>query len=60
MARYEVWDRSKLGQRQGQAERVHYTLDSGMNSAKELSKGSTKKQVWDQKAKDPASASWGG
>lgn len=44
--RYEVWDKTKIGQRNGLPDRVHYVIDTAMLSAIELSVGTTKKQVY--------------
>lgn len=48
---YEVWEKSALGARKGVAVRVHYTLDSAIISAKELSNGSTATKIWNDKKK---------
>jgi hypothetical protein len=55
MAKFQVWSKDSIGKRTGLFAREHYTLDVAMDSAKELSQGSTKKQVWNNDAKNP----WG-
>src|SRR5271154_6576742 len=52
---YEVWDKAKLGQRKALPDKTSYTIDSAMETAKVLSRGSTKKRVYNPKKKDPNS-----
>lgn len=52
---YEIWKKSELGTSRGSAERTHYTLDASMQSAIELSRGSSKQEVYNYDPKDP----WG-
>jgi hypothetical protein len=57
---YEVWRKSDINNRKGSPARTHSTIDFGILSAKELSKGSEKKQIWDSKSKDVVPSPWGG
>jgi hypothetical protein len=55
---YEVWKKDTLASRKGTPARTHSTLDFGILSAKELSKGSEKKKIWDSLDKS-APSTWG-
>lgn len=56
MAKFEVWKKEDVGQRNTLPTREHYTLDYAMDSAKELSKETTKTSIYVPSKTDP----WGG
>lgn len=59
MLKYEVWNKTKLGSRSGLPERTHYMIDTSMESAKELSRGTHKQSVYNPNKKIPGQA-WDG
>jgi hypothetical protein len=53
--KYEVWSRTAIGSyAKSRPESEHYTIDTAMIKAKELSKGEEEIQVWDYKKQDAA------
>jgi hypothetical protein len=55
MAKFEIWNREKLGGHQGLPEDAFYTLGRAMDEAKSKSKGTKSTSVWQTDPKDP----WG-
>jgi|SRR5271166_248408 len=47
MAKYEVWEKKDISASKGKARSDHYTLDTAMDKAKELSKGEIESEVYD-------------
>jgi hypothetical protein len=55
MAKFEIWNKEKLGQRSGLPDNTFYTLGRAMDEARDLSKGTKPTSVWQTDPKDP----WG-
>jgi hypothetical protein len=53
MARYEVWDKKKLGVRKATPEDTFFTLDNGIAAAKKLSVGTWEHHEVDWSGKNP-------
>lgn len=57
-AKYQCWEKSVIGTRTGTFASEHYTLDTAMESAKKLSRGTKTKQVWNPNKNPNAANPW--